>query len=536
MIQNLINKKNIPKVLASLLLLAEIIFPAEGLERRKSYRKSKLTSDESEAISDRRLLLLTVGEDKTVDLSFEANAGVNGISVGNPQLVANTLVKIGEKRQIVFKPLKAGETTVTVRDLDGTLRLIFIVRVTGSNLFRVKAELGQLLRDIEGLEIRIVGSKIVLEGELLVPSDYGRLLTVIRDKAYLDFILNLTTLSPYSLQSLSKRIQQDIQAFAPNVKTRVVNGVVFLEGTVDNADQAKRANEVALYYLPDLRPGNPLELDPSAQRMNPPRSLVRSFIIINPPAPKKQEKQVRVTVHFVVLSKDYNRVFSFKWQPGFTSDPQISVGQTAVGAAGAATPSFSATLSSLFPKLQTAQAAGFARVLQTGTIFVRSGQPAKFSRQTQFPFFKSGPNGQVTSESKGVGVSLALTPLILGQSDDIQMDLDLEQSDLVGVAPTGTAPVTSVHKVSTKIYVKSSESAAVAGITSSDVGTDFNKNDPKPGEFDAQTNTDTLFSLLRSKNYRKQKSQFVIFVTPQIIENASEGTEDLKKNFRIKVK
>jgi uncharacterized protein YfeS len=52
--------------------------------------------------------------------------------------------------------------------------------------------------------------------------------------------------------------------------------------------------------------------------------------------------------------------------------------------------------------------------------------------------------------------------------------------------------------------------------------------------FDA--GTDPLFTLMHSKNYIKKKSQFVIFVTPQIIENASEGTEDLKKNFRVKVK
>jgi len=28
----------------------------------------------------------------------------------------------------------------------------------------------------------------------------------------------------------------------------------------------------------------------------------------------------------------------------------------------------------------------------------------------------------------------------------------------------------------------------------------------------------------------------VIFITPQILDNASDGTDDLKKNFRIKVK
>ena len=65
-----------------------------------------------ESVADRRHLLLTTGEDKAIDLDFEVNGGANGIAYGNPQIVATTLVKIGEKRQLIFKPLKAGETTV----------------------------------------------------------------------------------------------------------------------------------------------------------------------------------------------------------------------------------------------------------------------------------------------------------------------------------------------------------------------------------------------------------------------------------------
>jgi type II secretory pathway component GspD/PulD (secretin) len=44
-----------------------------------------------------------------------------------------------------------------------------------------------------------------------------------------------------------------------------------------------------------------------------------------------------------------------------------------------------------------------------------------------------------------------------------------------------------------------------------------------------------MLRLLHSKAYRKKKSQVVVFVTPQIIENASEASEDLKQNFRVKV-
>ena len=503
--------------------------------RRKvkdKYKRSKLTRDESEGVADHRRLLLTTGEDKAVDLEFEANAGANGISVGNPQTVGFTLVKAGDKRQIVFKPLKPGETTVTVRDQDGTIRLIFVVRVTPSNLLHTAGELRDLLKDIEGIEIRIVGQKIVIDGEALVPSDYGRMLTVIQDDSYKAVVLNLVTLSPLALQVLSKRMQEDITTFAPNVKTRVVNGLIFLEGTVENIDQARRAENVSKLYLPELKPGPQLEKDPSVQRL-PDRRLVWNFIVITPSPPRKAEKLVRVTVHFVELAKDYNSLFGFSWQPGFTSDTKITIGTRPDGSSGSGGFSFAGTISSLFPRLQSAQQAGFARVIKTGTIITRSGQPAKLNEVTQFPFSQQGANGQIVAASVGVGLDVAVTPLILGQSEDIQLDLEMNQTSLVGKAPaTGGAPVTSQHKVTTKVYVKSAESAAIAGVNASDIGTDFNKDDPTS---QAAQGSDPLFQLVRTKQYRKKKSQFVIFVTPQIIENASQGTEDLKKNFRVKV-
>jgi len=505
---------------------------------KKKYKRSRVTYDQAEGLADRRRLLLTTGEDKAVDLNFEANMTPDGISYGNPQVVTAVLARIGDRRQVIFKPLKAGETTVTIRDNNGDIGVIFVVRVTGSDLLRIKSEISDLLKDIEGITIRIVGAKVVVEGEVLVPADYGRLYAVISDKTYLEFVLNLTTLSPMAMQFLANRIQTDISAFAPNVKTRVVNGMIFLEGTANSLDEAKRAASIAALYLPEIKPSSLLEKDVTAQRQAQ-RNLVQNFIMILPPPPRKNEKLVRVTVHFVELAKDYNKVFGFKWQPGFTSDPYLTLGQAGSGAAGASSASFGGTISSLLPKLDSAQTAGYARVLKTGTIIVRSGQPAKLVEQTQFPFMTGGQNGQMTAQSKDVGLSISVTPQILGQSEDIQMDMDIDQTDLVGRAPNnGGAPTTAKHTISTKIYVKSNESAAVAGVNSNDVGTDFNKDDPGAGSFGQSGGSATtvpLFNLLHSKAYRKKKTNFVIFVTPQIIDDASQGTEDLKKNFRVRV-
>jgi pilus assembly protein CpaC len=363
---------------------------------------------------------------------------------------------------------------------------------------------------------------------------------VVSDDAYRGFVMNMTSLSPLGMQVLAKKIESDIKNFAPNVTTRVVNGVIFLEGSVKSVDEARRADQIASIYVPEVHVTTLVERDKDTSRLpNAPRSLIRNFIQIEPPPQKKQEKLVRVTIHFVELSKDYSKFFGFKWEPGFTSEPQIAIGQGTTGATSAGGMSFSATISSLIPKLKSAQDAGYARVLKTGTLIVRSGQPAKLDELTQFPFVVSGPNGQTSPGATPVGLSIGVTPMILGQSEDIQMDLNMNQIDLVSLPANGGAPITSTHKVETKIYVKSKESAAVAGVNSTDVGTSFNKDDPNSGSFNSNANgtqTDAMFTLKHTKNYSKKKSQFVIFVTPEIIDNASDGSEDLKRNFRVKVK
>ena len=410
--------------------------PVTGSKPKKNKsRRSKLTHDESESTADHRSLLLTTGEDRAVDLDFDVNGGANNISIGNPTVVATTLVKIGDKRQIVFKPLKAGETTVTVRDADGAIRLIFGTRITGSNLLRIAGEIRSLLRDVEGIDIRIVGPKVVIDGEVLVPADYGRLFAVASDKAYAEYIMNLATLSPLAMQVLAKRMQDDINTFAPNVRCRVVNGLIFLEGQVDSLDQARRAERIANLYLPDVRPSGLLDKDQGAQHIAP-RSLVQQFLVVNPAPPKKEVKLVRITVHFVELDKDYEKIFGFKWEPGFTSDPTITVGQGANGGAGASGTSFSATISSLLPHLSSLQDAGYARILKTGTVIVKSGQPATLVEKEDLPFAVAGPTpGSVAPSSASVGLEVAITPKILGQSEDIEMEIKITQSSVVGRAP-----------------------------------------------------------------------------------------------------
>ncbi len=504
---------------------------------REPFRKSRLTKDVSEAKADRRRVLLSTGEDKVVDLDFDVDNSPQAIQVGNTQISAVTTVRIGDqRRQLIFKPLKGGETTVTVRDAEGSIKVIFDVVVTPTNLLRRAGEIRELLRDIEGIELRVVGPTIVIDGEVFVPDDYARVRAVTNQKPYADTVLVLVRIAPLALTALAKKIQEDILAFAPNVKARVVNGLLFLEGTVDQLDQARRAEQVARLYFPEVRPGNQLTInDPTATTLTR-RDYVYNFIVLNPAPPKKNEKLVRITVHFVELAKDYSRRFGFSWNPGFTADPSISYGQQANGTTGASSTSFTATLSSLIPKLQSAQDAGFARILKQGTIIVKNGIEGSFSEGATILVNQIGTNGAASATPVNVQLSARITPRVLGEGEEVELQMNLNNQNLLGY--NGSQPIIGNKTMATTLYVKSGESAAIGGMEGNSVNTGFNKDKFGEGTFEAAegAQTEPLFNLRRTKNFTKTKGQYVVFVTPQLIDDASQGSEDLKRNFRVKVK
>ncbi len=91
----------------------------------------------------------------------------------------------------------------------------------------------------------------------------------------------------------------------------------------------------------------------------------------------------------------------------------------------------------------------------------------------------------------------------------------------------GDAAATQENSVSTELIVKSKESAVVGGIVVNKSSTDYDKLAD-----DEVEDASPLFSFIRSKALTSSKSQFVVFVTPEIIENASSATEEIKKKFR----
>ncbi len=504
--------------------------------------KSKYTSDRTEEDADHRTLEpIAMGMDKIVDLETDEVTDDKLITVGNPAVVAKPgPIYVGKRvKQLIFKGVGEGETNVIVRKPDGAVIIIFDCTVAKQNVVRLLGDLKKSLREVEGIDIHLEGSKIVLDGEVLTPNDYGRVANVLSDPVYGPTVVsNRIVMSPVSLNALANKIQGDIQVFAPTTRVSVLNGKIILEGTVDGENVKKRAAVRAEWYLPSARVSDPINKDPNIEKNDKNLMIIQNDIQVQPPEKKRDPKLVRLTVHFVELNKDYLKQFGFKWQPGFTADPSISIGQSQAGStstSGAGGFTFSGTLSSLFPALNSAQSAGYGRTLKSVTGVVKSEQEYHVKDLTDYPTTTVSPQGAGNGTPVQTGLDMKVTPTILSK-DDLDVQIKLTQKDVVGKGANGT-PMVSTHDVETRIFLKSGEVSGIAALNNQAVSTSFNRDDPNSGSFGAAQNgaapTRPLWNLLRSKNYSKQRGQFVIFVSPQIVTNASEGTEDLKKNYRM---
>lgn len=469
---------------------------------------------------------VAVGIDEIIKLDFDYNTKV---SIGNEALLQ--LVLAPQKREITFKGLKPGRTSVTIRDNVGDVRMRYIVVITATGKSNTVAELRDLLGDVEGLEIGIKGGKVYVGGEIVVPSDITRVNTVL--EGYPE-VLPLVELSPQTQRVIARKMMEELTRNGlRDVTVRVVNRVFWLEGVVSSDGKKKLAVEIATAYLPDkIAAGNK-----GLRTVN--RSDIIDFISVNEkkdPAPPP--KLVKITSQFVELSKDYTRLFSFKWMPLMGQDQSaISIGQTSNGTlTSQQTGTLAATISNLFPKLYSARQAGYARIVQSGMVITKDQIMGTIKKQTTIPFAVGTGDFTRASEAK-VGFEMKITPKVLEQERiEMGVGIDVNINTTIG----GGTPQVNSNSINTTVVIKSKESAAIGGVVQNTSNTSYDKADPLSQGASTtsgqQTQSPPLFRILRSKEHQVLRSQYVMFITPELIESASVGTEEIRKKFRRRVR
>jgi len=456
---------------------------------------------------------ISIGVEDIVELDFPATT-----SVGSTSLV--TVLDGSTPNQKRVYPAKKGTTSVTFQDPSGAVRKKIIYTIITNDLSSKVQAIRDLLFDVEGITIKSMDDKIVIDGELIVPRDLDRIYTI--QKAYGD-VLNLVTLSKLSRDAIAKRMQKEINddPAGANVTVRVMNDTFFLLGKVDSSSDRERAEIIAKTYLPEFMGSDALKDQYLVSGVK--RVAIQNLIVTEAPPPPPPEKMVRVTYHFVEMGKNFLKLSFFKWSPLASDGGKLDFGNSTTGGV-ASSGSFVGSISNLLPKLQSGANGGFARILFSSVGIGVSGKQIDMQRTDNIPFISSSANGSPIQDNTPVTINVGVIPTIQGD-EKINLETSFTFTALSG-AGAGGKPATTTTQLKNTIILKSGDSAVLGGLISNDSSKDIDKDPLDSGG--GNTATSAIFNLLRSKAFRSKKTQFVVFLTPKIIDDAATGTADIK--------
>src|SRR5207253_1010127 len=118
------------------------------------------------AQSEGGTITLAVGEQKVIQVS-----NISRVAIGEPEVA--DVKQVGGGNELLITGVGEGRTSLLVWQTNER-RISYVVIVRKWNPKEVQAEIRALLGDREGIQIRVVGDRLYLDGETLTTDDYER--------------------------------------------------------------------------------------------------------------------------------------------------------------------------------------------------------------------------------------------------------------------------------------------------------------------------------------------------------------------------
>jgi pilus assembly protein CpaC len=433
-------------------------------------------------------LTLAVGQQKVIQIGNVAR-----VAIGNPEIA--DVKQVGGGGDLLLTGVTEGRTSLLVWKSNDA-RLSYVIAVHRQDPKEVVSEVRALLGEREGIQIRVVGERVYLDGETITTDDYERVQQVIALYPNVkSFVRPSGNARHLAAESLSRALQK---AGLRGAQANVVGSNLFIEGWVESKEDIARADLVAKAM------GEKAEnqLSVGVKRM------------------------VLVEVDFVEVSAQDNKLVGVKPPLHLVSGdgsgaifhlvkPLPSLGDMGTQPSASLSTTLSATtdfsLGARFDK-------GVVRVLAQPRLICASGEKAQFTAGGEVPFVVVTQN-QFAVEWKKFGIILHITPTADRQGN-IGTEVYAEVSDLdrsLSVRANGfEVPGFRTRDVKTTVTVKDGETIALSGL--------MNYSDDKEvSKVPFLGNIPILGELFKSRSFVDRKTELAIYVTPHITTpNAAE--------------
>ncbi len=188
------------------------------------------------------------------------------------------------KKQLQIDAKGNEQVPFTIVGGDGRKHYDVLLTVVETGLRSIAQEIERLCETIDGLEIKIVNRKVVVDGQLTDPKELERVNKVVGlyEKTK---VTSLVRLSPSYEKKIAQAIANDINN--PEIVVRSLNGQFLLEGSAGDESERQRAETIASKYISRNLASSSSD---TGERVEEANSKIVNFIIPKsapPPGPGK---------------------------------------------------------------------------------------------------------------------------------------------------------------------------------------------------------------------------------------------------------
>lgn len=441
---------------------------------------------------------LYLGEIKILKLG-----NIERIAMGNPEIASNSLLNNGQLLLIAEAP---GSSNLHIWFNNGSEE-DYTVHVVEhpDNLIKRKIDVENMLSGIDGLEVFIVGDRIVISG-LVAFGHEESIKTVL--ETYEEVVVNIN----FAINTLVriKMEVEDLLADIVGLKVRIVGERVILSGEIDDGYEDVIATVQGAYSeVMDLtRTGGSLDLD------------------------LPENKMVLMNIKITEFNKSYLDTLGIEWD-STVAGPAAGVAldgatNSVFRAAELPTTSFSGNLtpgnavsslgyfglvSEITSRINFAVESGNALILAEPRLAARSGGEATFLAGGEFPIESSSING-TTIEFKQFGIELIVKPTV-DRNNNVHAYVETILSAIDNSVAVGGIPGLVTRKTTADVILGSGETLVMSGLINQEASKDITG-------LKWLSDIPILGALFRSETFRDSISELVIFVTPTVFDANSE--------------
>jgi pilus assembly protein CpaC len=440
-------------------------------------------------------ILLGVGTQRTINV-----AGVQRIAIGDTNVAE---VKTLPGGQVLLTGRDEGKTTLLVWKASGQqLRYTIAVRKQDPN--EVINQLKKLLGEIEGMTTRIVGDRIILDGQAYTQFDADRIAQVV---AMFPSVTSFVRTAPNAKKLVAQSLNAAFQKGAlKNVQANVVGSTIFLEGSVESQQDLQKAELITKAI----------------------GEKVENLLVVG------IKRMILSEVQFVEIRRQSTDRYGIKYPTDISGTMSASVniakelfpGNFATGDLGMGIPA----RASFAIGFQAND--GYGRLLAQPKLVCASGEKAEFLAGGEVPI-PLITNNSFAVEFKPYGVILKIRPTA-DRNGNIQTEIEAEVSEVdtaaaVSFGSGAAIPGFRTRKVKTNVTVRHGETIVLSGVFAHDEQKSVSK---LPGF----GHIPIIGELFKNRAFDSNKRELVIFVTPRIVNPESDKIrsiiDDVKSRYK----